>query len=72
MQKQFFFTNLLCTATSFISPEDPCVRSHTGHTGGVQLLPAGAQRGCGDEGKGTDEDVLAARRGRLRQCLKTD
>lgn len=65
-QRKRLFHNLLCAGFSSISPEDPCFRSHMGHPAGDQLLPAGAQGRCGDEGEGTDEDVLAARRDQLQ------
>lgn len=42
------------------SSEDSCVVSHSRCAAGVQLLPAGAERRCGDEGKREDEDLLAS------------
>ncbi len=66
MQSVRLFHHLLYTDLSPISPEDQRFRGHTGRPAGIQLLPAGAQGRCGDEGKGTDENVLAARRGQLR------
>lgn len=42
------------------SSEDSCVVSHSRCAAGVQLLPAGAERRCGDEGKREDDDLLAS------------
>lgn len=42
------------------SSEDSCVVSHSRCATGVQLLPAGAERRCGDEGKRQDADLLAS------------